>query len=1003
MSKKFLPFIAIIFLYCAATAALPDASPQDQLVSIIQSKASPREKWAAAHQLAAIANSEVAAKLAPMLTNEELGDLARYVLEPLPTPSADKALRNALITAKGQPLVGIITSLGVRRDPQVVLRLANFLDDTNRSVVVATLAALGKIGTVPAVKTIEVGFSTAPERLHPQYWAALIECAQTLHAKGKRAEANAVYRWLISGKTPEAIREAAVRGVILTGGSEELKLVTQYLPSSAPVVLRLAQTDLPGPEATDALILGLAKLPPAQQVLLVEALGQRTDEKVIPALIHLAWTGSTPVRLAAIRSVRHNPQLVSELVDLISDPDKEVSQAAGERLASLPEPQADAAILTLFDSKNPALRLAATQMAGHRRLAAATPALVKVAVAVEPGFADAALTALSETATATDCLAIAGLLSVPTVDADSVIQLLVTLGKKASNHESYVNQINAACAHATPPGQSALTKVLRDLDADKPSPPAPAVVAEKASVESYPFFPFCIDWHDSKKRNYTQQAAMLKELGYPGVGHIYLDGVAERLKSLDDAGLKLFQITMNVNLTPGKQAYDPRFKDVLAMVKGRHVQFDLLFNGLQPSDASVDPHAVEVLREMSDLAKDSGAQLLLYPHVGCWVETINDAVRVADKVNCPNVGVMFNLCHWLRADKQRDYQPLLARAMPKLWAVSICGADDFDPAPGWNHYIQPLDKGSFDVGLLLKTLKDLGYKGPIGLQCYGIGGDAQEHLARSLSTWQKLRLNLEVPPELPGYVDTPLLPNSSWKVHDRRRPQPGNVNPGDSDILAPPGKAPSDAIILFDGKDISQWKNGDAKGLENGCINILKTGELTTRQEFGPCQLHVEWATPARPDGDRMEWGNSGVFLLGLYELQIIESHDSHIYADGNAGAIYGQFPPLVNSSRKPGEWQTFDIVFTPPEFKGEKVLTPAYFTVLQNGVLVQNNQAVIGPTVHRALPRYDAASRISKGPIVLQCHGSAVRFRNIWIRPLPANQPSLHGAPLTSLRTRDE
>jgi sugar phosphate isomerase/epimerase len=265
-------------------------------------------------------------------------------------------------------------------------------------------------------------------------------------------------------------------------------------------------------------------------------------------------------------------------------------------------------------------------------------------------------------------------------------------------------------------------------------------------LKDYPFFPFCIDWHDAKKRGYVEQATMLKELGYEGVGHIFLDGVAERVKSLDDAGLKLFQITMNVDVAPGKTAYEARFKEVLALVKGRHVQFDLLLNGMPPSDVSVDPHVVEILREMSDLAKDSGAQLLLYPHQGSWVERIEDAVRVADKVNRPNVGVMFNLCHWLRVDKQRDYKPLLVQAMPRLWAISICGADEFDAAPGWEHYIQPLDKGSFNVGLLLKTLKDLGFKGPIGLQCYGIGGDAREHLARSLSAWRKLSENLKATP-----------------------------------------------------------------------------------------------------------------------------------------------------------------------------------------------------------------------------------------------------------------
>ncbi len=256
-------------------------------------------------------------------------------------------------------------------------------------------------------------------------------------------------------------------------------------------------------------------------------------------------------------------------------------------------------------------------------------------------------------------------------------------------------------------------------------------------AKSPPFFPFCIDWHDSQKRGFPEQAAMLKELGYDGVGHIWLDGVADRIKSLDAVGLRLFQITMTVEVAPDKPAYDPRFREVLDLVKGRKVQFALLVNGATPSDPSVDPRAVKILREMSDLARDSGSQLLLYPHQSSWVERIEDACRVADQVDRPNVGVMFNLCHWLRVDSSRDCRPLLRRALPRLWAVSINGADERDPNPGWERYIQPLGQGSFDVATLLRTLKDLGYRGPVGLQCYGIGGDAREHLARSMTAWRE--------------------------------------------------------------------------------------------------------------------------------------------------------------------------------------------------------------------------------------------------------------------------
>jgi sugar phosphate isomerase/epimerase len=274
--------------------------------------------------------------------------------------------------------------------------------------------------------------------------------------------------------------------------------------------------------------------------------------------------------------------------------------------------------------------------------------------------------------------------------------------------------------------------------------PGHAANATKPS-EVAAFFPFCIDWHDAKKRDFVQQAQMLKDLGYDGVGHIWLDKVAERVQSLDAAGLKLYQITIMVDIAPDKPAYDSRLKEVLGLVKGRGVQFALLMNGMKPSDPAGDERAVSIVREISDLGKDSGAQFLLYPHTDFWMERIEDCIRVADKVNRPDVGVMFNLCHWLRVSKDRDYVTPLKKAMPRLMAVSINGADEQDTKPGWEKYIQPLGHGDFDVAKLLQTLKQLGFNGPIGLQCYGIGGDTRDHLQESMVAWRKLKPAAEPP------------------------------------------------------------------------------------------------------------------------------------------------------------------------------------------------------------------------------------------------------------------
>jgi hypothetical protein len=196
-----------------------------------------------------------------------------------------------------------------------------------------------------------------------------------------------------------------------------------------------------------------------------------------------------------------------------------------------------------------------------------------------------------------------------------------------------------------------------------------------------------------------------------------------------------------------------------------------------------------------------------------------------------------------------------------------------------------------------------------------------------------------------------------------------------------PGEHPADAIALFDGKDMSQWANGDTWKVQDGYV-ITGKKDIRTKQSFGDCQLHVEWASPSQVSGSGQGRGNSGVYLMGLYEVQILDSYENATYQDGQAGAIYKQHPPLVNVCRKPGEWQTFDIIFSAPRFDEQgKLAKPAYITVLQNGVLVQNHFELLGATSFNAAPAYTAHA--AKLPLLLQYHNNKVRFRNIWIREL--------------------
>jgi hypothetical protein len=244
-----------------------------------------------------------------------------------------------------------------------------------------------------------------------------------------------------------------------------------------------------------------------------------------------------------------------------------------------------------------------------------------------------------------------------------------------------------------------------------------------------------------------------------------------------------------------------------------------------------------------------------------------------------------------------------------------------------------------------------------------------------------------------GYDDTPVLPGQKWKVHDIQRPRPRVVTPGTESSQERPGRPPSDAIVLFDGKDLSKWVaqgKGAKRGtttepgwkVGNGYVEVVGgSGDLVSKEKFGDCQIHVEWAAPAEIDGSSQWRGNSGVLIMNRYEIQVLDSFENPTYADGHAASIYGQYPPLVNASRKPGEWQTYDIVFEAPRFEGEKLVKPAFVTVFHNGVLAHHRQEITGRMAHRRVGTY--APHAPEEPLALQDHDTPVRYRNIWVRRL--------------------
>ncbi|MDR1053121.1 MAG: sugar phosphate isomerase/epimerase [Planctomycetaceae bacterium] len=259
------------------------------------------------------------------------------------------------------------------------------------------------------------------------------------------------------------------------------------------------------------------------------------------------------------------------------------------------------------------------------------------------------------------------------------------------------------------------------------------------NTNPYPFFALCMDTHDDKHRTIEEQNKMLRELGFDGVAHLWLKGLPERVESAKKLSLNVSQVYFSVNLS-ANPTFDQNLKNVLPCLKGQNAQLALLINGGKPSDAALDEKAIEAIEQIDAIARQSDIQVVLYPHVKSWLEKVSDAVRLAEKFSAKypdrKIGVMFNLCHWVAVDKSENLENVLNLAKPYLATVTINGTDtpeDIKTKKG--NWLQPLDSGSFDMKILYQLLKKIDYKGRVGLQCYGIRGDAKEHLTRSIKTW----------------------------------------------------------------------------------------------------------------------------------------------------------------------------------------------------------------------------------------------------------------------------
>lgn len=456
-------------------------------------------------------------------------------------------------------------------------------------------------------------------------------------------------------------------------------------------------------------------------------------------------------------------------------------------------------------------------------------------------------------------------------------------------------------------------------------------------------------------QNLTEQFEFIHTQGYSGFAWTEEDPahVADIARASKEFDLRMVTIYCTVNLSSNGVTFGPHVAGIVDALKGSDtiLWLHIVSKDFPKSSPAGDAIAVPALKQFAATAASNGLRVAIYPHRGDWTERFADALRVAKAVDHPAFGVTFNLCHALMSGDEADIPRLLGEAGPRLFTVTVNGADSGAANTSWQRLIRPLDEGTYDVGIVLRRLAELGYQGDIGLQGYGLKLPYRENLGRSMTAWKKL--NAAGVPATAFAFGSDLSawrePHADWFIANAVR-----LDPDDSK-----------RFVIAPGTGVGV--NGP-----NG-----KTHDLASAAEFGDVEAHIEFVVPKD--------SNSGVYFMGRYEVQILDSFGKTNVGYGDCGGVYrtGQWPgsaPSTNAARAPGEWQTYDVTFRAPRFDkdGKKIANAKFEKVIHNGVLVQQNVEVPGPTIAAMFSDEKTA-----GPLMVQGDHGPVAYRNIRIRPL--------------------
>lgn len=506
MLKSKIKYMLIIALLLASgfqtfgQTVVPATKEQvDKLVAVIKSNAELKEKMDACRLLSIVGTKDAIAPLAALLGDEQLSHMARYGLEPIPDPAVDEALRDALSKVKGRPLVGVIGSIGVRRDAEAVQPLMEILkkSDAIPEAKGAALRALGKIGTMEAAEVLKESINQAPPEGLSDLYEGLFRCAERFASEGKRKAAVDIYDMLLREQdAPHQVRAGALRGAILAS-SNGLRLLQKHLSSDDYIMFSAAvQTaqELTGSGVTKALTGALNRLPADNQILIIKTLGKRGDATALPAVFTLAKSGAKSVRIAAIQCMSEigDPGAVPVLVEILNDSDSEIAQAAQESLASVPGHQADQAVAEMINSSQISQRLTALELVSRRRMTSSIPALLKAAADKDQKIRSSALRKIGELGSLTELPALLDLLIQfkSSQDVEAVKRALSAICTKSDNPETYTTRLTGMLGRVQPMQKVALLHVLgviggsESLDAVRAEVTNPNEVVREAAISA---------------------------------------------------------------------------------------------------------------------------------------------------------------------------------------------------------------------------------------------------------------------------------------------------------------------------------------------------------------------------------------------------------------------------------------------------------------------------------------------------------------------------------------